>query len=223
MNVSWTWPEMTSPTDCGVPRYGTCVMVVPEATLNAAIAMCAAPPVPGGTEIQLAGVGRGVIDQLPNGMHRHRWIDHDDIRHHRQRRDVGERQRVVLQIGIEARIDRQDADVTEQQRVAVRRGARDRGRADGAAGAWPVVDDHRPAEDRRDLICDRPRQDVGQAAGRERHDEAMFEDGHAGCASARRGTSEAAAAIAAGAKPRTSRRRSDALLRSNGGQVGNGA
>src|SRR5712672_3145117 len=44
--VTCTWPAMRSPTDGAVPRYGTCVIVMPAARLNAAMAIWAALPWP---------------------------------------------------------------------------------------------------------------------------------------------------------------------------------
>src|SRR5215212_5051182 len=46
VKVACTSPEITSVIEGGVPRYGTWTILVPAATLNAAIAICAAPPTP---------------------------------------------------------------------------------------------------------------------------------------------------------------------------------
>ena len=95
--------------------------------------------------------------------------------------------------------------MAEQKRVAVRCGARDR-----------VAPMPPPAPGRLSTITGRPRPGaIFSPTDRARMSVSppgvngtttvMFVDGHADCANAKRGTREAAAA--AGAKPRTSRRR----------------
>ena len=65
------------------------------------------------------------------------------------------------------------ADAAEEQRVAVGRRARRGLRADDAARARPVVDDHRLPELRGESLPDQPRDGVVAAAGGERHDQAQ--------------------------------------------------
>ncbi|MFI4930485.1 MAG: hypothetical protein ACHP83_09610 [Burkholderiales bacterium] len=62
--------------------------------------------------------------------------------------------------------------MAHQQRVAVGLRLGGFGGAERAAGARLVVDDDGLAERHSELRCDRARQDVSAAAGRERHDEA---------------------------------------------------
>ncbi len=59
----------------------------------------------------------------------------------------------------------------DQQRIAVGRRARHELGADAAAGAGAVVDHHRLSERLADLIADDAADNVGIAAGRERHDQ----------------------------------------------------
>ena len=72
--------------------------------------------------------------------------------------------------GEHVRVDHHRAVEAEQQRVAVGRGLRDRLRADVAARARPVLDDHRLAEARAERLGHHARAVVGDAARRERHD-----------------------------------------------------
>ena len=76
---------------------------------------------------------------------------------------VGERRR--------HRCDR-EGDVVDQQCVAVGRRARNLRRGDRPAGAGTVLDQHRLAERLAHALADQPRDDVGGAARRERHQDA---------------------------------------------------
>ncbi len=103
---------------------------------------------------------------------------HGRMRHEQQscvaelgdRREVA--QRVERQLRDQVRIDDQRAVEAEQQRVAVGRRRGHRLRADGAAGAGPVVDDHLLAEPRAERVGDGAHAAVGEAAGRVGHDDA---------------------------------------------------
>src|SRR5215467_2678313 len=59
----------------------------------------------------------------------------------------------------------------KKKRVAVGRSARDRLECEIAAGARPVVDDHRLAEPLRQRLADQAPNDVGRAAGRNEDDQ----------------------------------------------------
>ena len=80
-------------------------------------------------------------------------------------------QRIVAELGLHEGIDGERAVRADEQRVAVGRRARHRFGADAAAGAAAVVDHHRLAERARDPFADQAADDVGIAAGRERHDQ----------------------------------------------------
>jgi hypothetical protein len=54
--------------------------------------------------------------------------------------------------------------------MAVRGGAHDRFSGDIAAGAWPVLDNERPAEPVGEPLRNDARNYVGPGAGRRRHD-----------------------------------------------------
>src|SRR5262249_7327574 len=58
-----------------------------------------------------------------------------------------------------------------QERVTVRRRLRDLNRSERRVGARTIFDHHRLAERLAHLLGDDPRQDVGGAAGRKRHDD----------------------------------------------------
>ena len=127
--------------------------------------------------VQLARIRARVADQvgdvLDAGGLRLGRVHHQHVRHpghHRDRRQVLER--VEWHLRIERRIDRLRADRAHQQRVAVGRRLRDEVGAEVAAGTRLVVDDEGLAERLAELRRERARQDVGGAAGRERHDDA---------------------------------------------------
>ena len=65
-----------------------------------------------------------------------------------------------------------EGDVVDQERVAVGRRARHLGGGDGAAGAGAVLHQHRLAHRLAHALPDQARDDVGGAAGRERHQDA---------------------------------------------------
>ncbi len=123
-------------------------------------------------DIELAGIGLGVGDQLRHVAHRDVLAgDHDvgDDRHEADRREV--LQRIVAGTAVERGADRHRGGAADEQRVAV--GLRRCGRAAGerAAGARAIVDDHLLAERGRQLLADQPPHDIDRAAGRERHDQ----------------------------------------------------
>ena len=99
-------------------------------------------------------------------------MHHQDVR---QPRDQADRLEilhgVVGQLGIEERIDRVGRDRSDQEGVAVRRGLRDRAGAEIAARARAVLHDERLAEILLHVLREQPPEQVGGAAGRERHDE----------------------------------------------------
>ncbi len=120
---------------------------------------------PGRREVDLARIGLGVGDELRHRLHRHRRIDHDDLRlvHHAgDRGDVADE--VEAELRIERRVDRRRRPDREQ-RVAVRRRAHDRLGGDVRPRPDPVVDDERLPELLRQPLRDHARQDVLHAAG----------------------------------------------------------
>jgi hypothetical protein len=88
--------------------------------------------------------------------------------------DAGDRDDVARDVDgtllIERHVDGMRAGDLEE-RVAVGGRARDRLQREIAAGAGPVVDDHRLAEPLRHCLTDEPRDDVGRAAGGNEHDD----------------------------------------------------
>ena len=95
----------------------------------------------------------------------------DPERADRQHRDRLE----ILEVVERQRIHRGGADMraplADDDGVAVGRRAEHPRDADGAAGAADVLDDHRLAERGLHMVADDARDDVGDAAGRERHDQ----------------------------------------------------
>ena len=65
-----------------------------------------------------------------------------------------------------------DRVAVDDQRIAVRRRARHRLVGDRGAAARAVLDDDRRSLVLGDVLAEEPRQDVGAAAGRERHHDA---------------------------------------------------
>ncbi len=113
-----------------------------------------------------------IFDELLEVAHGQRRIDrkHELIR--RDGRDRGEiLQRVERHLGVEVRIDRDQAVLAEEQRVAVGRRLRDHVAGDVAVGAGMVLDHDRLVEKLGEFLSDHARDDVGGAAGRDRHDE----------------------------------------------------
>ena len=96
---------------------------------------------------------------------------HQHLRRHHQHRDRRELlERVLVEIGIEARIDR-DGVADDQQRVAVRRRIGDKDRAGGIACAGLVLDDDRLGPDRAQSFGEDARDRIDRTAGRRRHDQ----------------------------------------------------
>src|SRR5512132_3613068 len=87
-----------------------------------------------------------MLDQFRNRLDRHLWV-HDQ--HVREPRDQAYRLKILLRIEreilVDERVDRMRAHGADEQRMTVARRARDRGGADVAACARPVVGDERAA------------------------------------------------------------------------------
>ena len=114
----------------------------------------------------------GERDQLLDGAHRQRRVDDEHLRHQARERDRREiLERIVAGVGNERRHDRERVGDREQ-RVAVGRRFRDELRADEAARARPIVDDHLLTEPFAEPRRERADDEVDVAAGRERHDDA---------------------------------------------------
>jgi hypothetical protein len=123
-----------------------------------------------GAEIELAGIGLGIGNQLLHGLRR-------EIRRHHQHLvafgDLGDRREmlggVVVAEPVDRRPDHQRAGIAEQERIAVGLGASDRLAAERAAGAAAVLDDHGLAENRSEPLRHQPRGGVDRPARRIRH------------------------------------------------------
>ena len=125
-----------------------------------------------GADIELARLLLGKRDDFGDRLGRKRRMGEQ---RHRHRGDQADRReilaRVHAELGVEAGVDRERAGMAEQQRVAVGRGARDGARADGAAAAAAVVDDHLLVERVGQLLRHHARHGVDAAAGRIGHHE----------------------------------------------------
>jgi hypothetical protein len=126
--------------------------------------------VTGARVVDLARLRLGCCDELPYRAHGELLrVDHQRIRSRSDHADVGEvLDRVVWQLLVDMRGDEMRA-AGNDERVAIGRGFGCEIRADGSAGAGPVVDEDLLAE-----LLGKPRRQhsrrrVGEAAGRERH------------------------------------------------------
>ena len=121
---------------------------------------------------QLAGMLFDMRDELRKRVGRRR-VRHEheivDQRHQRHRRKIGHG--VVGQLAVEADVGRHGAGI-EQNGVAVRIGACDILAAQIVAGTRLVLDKNLLMPHGRQLVGERARDDVGQTAGRHRHDDA---------------------------------------------------
>ena len=175
-NIRSTCPPSRSASAGAVPLYGTCAIFSgPPAARHRLEEL--GGEVRGGA-VSLRGViqlSRIAFHQLDELLHRCRGDFRIHQQHVRDRGDHAHRhelRRVVPELRIEQPVDHQRRRRRGEQRVAVGLGLVRRGRADVAGGARPVVDDHRLAPLLRQLLADVARQQIGAAAGRERHDDA---------------------------------------------------
>jgi hypothetical protein len=120
--------------------------------------------------MQLSWIGSGKGHQFGNRSHRQFRIDgktDDVVSSDRDRREVLHRIEghafVKVHIGCHQRIG------ADHQCVAIRDGARDHGGAEIAAGARPIVDDHRLAPHRLQPLAQRAGQKIAGSARRLRH------------------------------------------------------
>ena len=121
---------------------------------------------------ELARIRLRIRDQLGHAVDRQRRIHQQDerqVRDHRDRREV--LHRVVAELLVERRIDAHRRARRHQQRVAIGRRLDDRVDADLLARAGTVLDHEGLAELLFEHLRAHPRQDVGGARRRERHDD----------------------------------------------------
>ena len=123
-------------------------------------------------EGQFAGLAFAERDQFGERAHAEAGAHDQERGRVRDAADEGKiAQRIVGQLRIDRRRYR-ERDIGEDKRVSVRLGARDGLRARRAAGAAAVLDDDRLAKLFGEFGGEEPRRDVGEGAGRERHDDA---------------------------------------------------
>ena len=124
--------------------------------------------------VQPVRLGLGERDQVGDRFHRRIVVDHQEERRRRQQRHRHEiLERLVGHLLAHRHVDGHGRAGGLHQRVAVRRRAHDLHGGERRRGARPVLDDERLAELLLELLRDQPRQQVGAAAGGERH-----HDGH---------------------------------------------
>ena len=169
--MNWICPPMTSATAGPAPLYGTWTMSVLVICLKSSTARCGVLPMPDEPKLRSPGFARA------SSMNSFRFVAFTDgcatstlgptaiIAIGAMALDGVVRQLVQRRAGGIARRHHGD-------RVAVRVGARRNLGADRAAGARAVVDDELLAELLGQPRRQQARDDVGAAAGRERHDHA---------------------------------------------------
>ncbi|MNL25846.1 hypothetical protein D3C87_1473420 [compost metagenome] len=113
------------------------------------------------------------IHQLPDVAGRQRRVDVEHQRHGRHLAHRGQRAGGVQLELVQAAIDDDAGVVAEQRRAAIALGAAHELGADIAAGAAPVVHDHRHAKALRQARCDDAREDVRGTARRVGRDDAQ--------------------------------------------------
>ena len=145
---------------------------MPAIAMNSEMQRWLVEPTPEVAKSILPGSALALAISSSIDLHAERGMHHQHVgklRHHGDRRERllhVERQRVV-EIGVDGvRRGRR-----HQQRVAVGIAVGDEGRADVGAGARLVDDGERLLERGGILVRHHARQDVGVAAGRERHDD----------------------------------------------------
>ena len=125
----------------------------------------------GRRDVELAGIGLGIGDQLGHRFHRKLRIDHDD---ERGAADGADRREVAGEIEIQMLIKRGVDGIgrdDEEERIAVRRGVGDDFGADIAGGARPIVDDELLTEAFRHRLRHQARDNVGRQTGRKTDDD----------------------------------------------------
>ena len=112
------------------------------------------------------------LDEIGDGVDRQRRVDHEHEGHVANERDENEiLSRIIGQLLVERRIHRHGPAGRHHDGVAIGRALRDLDRGCHRAGAGAVLDHERLAEAVGELLADQSPEDVGAAAGGERHDE----------------------------------------------------
>src|SRR5262249_11083480 len=126
----------------------------------------------GGTEIDLAGVGAGMGDEILKRVDAERGVDDQDLRHaHREREQRKILAPVEWHLACHERNGRQRRCAGKTDRVAVGRAFSERVDASQAAGAGADLDHHLLAELGPKRIGQGAADKIGGAAGGERHDQ----------------------------------------------------
>src|SRR5436305_10027084 len=104
-------------------------------------------------------------DEFGDGVHRHRWIDHEDyVIAGRKSYEFKIPEGIVKCLLEEDWVDGEAVDV-EQDSVAIRRRSRDLRGADAAARTADILDIKLLSELLAEFLHDHPRENVGRTAG----------------------------------------------------------
>ena len=125
----------------------------------------------GDGEVEFAGIGFGISDELGKRLHRQLAPDRN---HLRACADIGKRHELLAWIEaqlLHLRRQHHRRRRRKHQGVTVGRGRHDLPHSDRAAGARPVLDHETLSELRGEVLRAEPRHHVGVAAGAERHDD----------------------------------------------------
>src|SRR6516162_6463865 len=152
------WPPSSDCTIGPPPENGTTTKLIPSASL-------------GRGDTVLAGFLPDGVDQ---GCHRRRWKVWIDLPRIRRCAGLCNRDEILIDVEGNLTVKRgihYDARRGEQDGVAVARGARGLDHAEIAAGTGDVLDIELFAKVLRQFLRNQPSDDVGDASGRERHDD----------------------------------------------------
>ena len=160
---------------------------MPAAAANRSICRCGVELTPGRAKADLAWVLLGARNEVRQRRVRRLRVHHQDERKLDQRRNRHERRRIEAELRIDVLADRERAGRRDQERVAVGLGFEHRLGPEVRRGARPVLDDHRLAPARRELLADDARHRVEHVAGRHRHHELHGAAGEVGLGEGGRG------------------------------------
>src|SRR5215831_17163584 len=160
--------------DCTIgppPANGTTTKLSPSASLSISIESEGVVPVPGEATLYLPGSFLNDVDQ---GRHRRRWKVWIDLPGIGRCAGLGHRDEILVDVEGNLAIERRvhhDARRGEKDGVAIARRTRGLAHAEIAASAGDVLDVELFAKFLRQFLRHQPCDDVGDASGRERHDD----------------------------------------------------
>src|SRR5215467_3081023 len=165
------WPPSSDCTIGPPPANGTTTKLSPSASLSISIESEGRGAGSGRGDIVLAGLFPDDVDQ---GRHRRRWKVWIDLPGIGRCAGLGHRDEILVDVEGNLAIERRvhhDARRGEQDGVAIARRTRGLAHAEIAASAGDVLDIELFAKFLRQFLRHQPCDDVGDAGGRERHDD----------------------------------------------------